>query len=127
MKFFFDNNLSNKIAQAMDLLDQEVEVKHLTDIFNQNTQDSEWLKYIGENKMILLTKDRKILKNVAEKQAIRRYKVGAFILTAKNLPIWEIIRSIVNKWEEMKQLASTSKKPFAYQVPRKGKITKRLI
>jgi predicted nuclease of predicted toxin-antitoxin system len=123
MNFFFDNNLSPKLAEAMNLLEQEGNVIHLTKIFPPNTKDEDWLEYIGKKGMILITQDKQIKKRAAELRAFKKYKVGAFILGGKNPEIWQIVKQVINKWLEIKNLASKTRLPFMFKVPLRGKIT----
>ncbi len=122
MNFFFDNNLSPRLARAMNCLEQESEVAHLTENFPRDAIDEDWMKYIGENKIILITQDKKILRRVAELKAFKKYKIGAFILTGQNRDIWKTIEQIVKKWQEIKTLVARTRLPFAFRVPFRGKI-----
>jgi hypothetical protein len=53
------------------------------DHFPQDALDPEWLKAVGARNWIVVTRDERIRYNVAEKQAIRRAKVRAFVLAAQ--------------------------------------------
>jgi len=122
MNFFFDNNLSRHLAKAMDILEQEGRVIHLQDEFQPDAKDEDWLEYVGKNRMILITRDKKIKRRAAELRAFKNYKVGAFILGGQNPGIWQIIRQIINNWLRIKDLASDTRAPFIFKVPLKGKI-----
>jgi len=124
MNFFFDNNLSPNLAKAMNLLEQRGEVLHLTEKFAPNTKDEDWLKYVGENRLILITRDKRIRRHAAELRAFKIFKVRAFILGGKNPTIWQIIKQIINNWLKIKDLASKTRPPFVFQIPLKGKIKK---
>jgi PIN like domain len=58
MRFFFDNNLSVHLAHGMREFGESVE--HLKDRFSQDAADSEWLQYLGENDIVLVTRDEAI-------------------------------------------------------------------
>ena len=53
------------------------------DHFPQDALDPEWLRAVGERNWVVVTRDERIRYNVAEKQAIRRAKVRAFVLAAQ--------------------------------------------
>ena len=122
MNFFFDNNLPEKLAQAMRLLDIDVTVEHLKEKFRQDEKDEVWLKYVGEEGLILVTRDQKIRKRPVELLSYRQHKVGAFILTGKKLGKWQGIKQLICAWEEMKILAAGARRPFAFQVRPSGRI-----
>jgi hypothetical protein len=124
MKFFFDNNLSHRLAKALYYLEEnENEVVHLTDMFTASTQDEVWLEQVGREGMVLVSKDIRIRKHKAELSALREYNVGAFFLIGKKLTKWQEIRQLIFQWEKMKDLAISSHRPFAFLVPQRGNIT----
>jgi len=122
MNFFFDNNLSPKLAKAMNLLEEDGYVMHLKDRFRQDEADAVWLAYVGSNKFVLVTRDKKIRKRPGELTAFKKHNVGAFILTGKNLGRWREIKQLICAWEEMRSLGACTRRPFAFQVPPKGRI-----
>ena len=122
MNFFFDNNLPPKLAQAMHILNQEGKVIHLIYKFPADTKDEDWLEYIGKEKMILITRDKQIKRRAAELKALRKFKVGAFILGGQNPTRWQIIKQTINNWLRIKELATKTKRPFIFKVPLRGKI-----
>ena len=94
MKFFFDNNLSENLAQGLKTFGEDV--IHLKDMFNEDTEDRIWLKQIGNKKMFLITRDERIRRNPFELNALKTYKVG--------LSFWEerILGGVksFNRWLE---------------------------
>ena len=66
MKFFIDHCLSHKLAKGMTAFGEDV--IHLKDKFPEDTEDSVWLKYVGEKKLILITKDEKSVLNQQREQ-----------------------------------------------------------
>ena len=122
MKFFFDNNMSPNLAKAMNLLEEgEGSAEHLRDRFPGDEKDEIWLQHVGNNDLILITRDQKIRKHPAELSAYKRFKVGAFILTGKVMTKWQGIRQLILAWEEIKRLSSATHKPYAFQIPLRGK------
>lgn len=47
MRFFFDNNLSPLLAEALDLLDEDHQVVPLRKKFHPSTRDIDWLTALG--------------------------------------------------------------------------------
>lgn len=118
MRFFVDNNLSTKLAKGMKEFGEDV--VHLTDHFDEDEDDPIWLKYIGSNGWILITRDLAVRRRPAELQALREHNVGAFFLGGKNRSRCELVQQVVRNWPRMKELARRSRKPFAFRVPPKG-------
>lgn len=118
MTFFFDNNLSPKLAHGFREFGEDV--VHLIDVFPPTAQDTDWLPVIGEKGWILVTRDKKIRRRPAELAAYRLNGIGGFVLTGKNIEGWRIVRQLVNRWLKMKELAESTRKPFLYRIPPSG-------
>lgn len=118
MKFFFDNNLSEKLVQGLRSFGEEV--IHLKEVFDEGTEDQVWLKHIGTQKIFLITRDERIRKNPFELNALKTYNVGAFFLGGKNLDRCKIIQQVVRNWPRIKQISAKNKPPFAFRIPPSG-------
>lgn len=119
MKFFVDNNLSDYLAKGMKAFGEDV--VHLKEYFPEETKDVDWLKFIGENDLILITRDERIRRNPAELSAFRKHNVGAFFLGGKKLDKCKIIQQVVHNWPKIKQYAIEERRPFAFRIPPTGK------
>ena len=116
--FFMDNNLSPNMARGMKEFGENVE--HLQENFPEEAKDIEWLPYVGERGLIVVTKDRNILRQPIQRKAFRENSVGAFFLGGKGLNRCQLIQQLVRNWPRMKELARKSHRPFAFKVPPKG-------
>ena len=124
MRFFFDNNLSSKLAHGMREFGEDV--VHLTDHFPQDAVDSEWLRFVGENQLVLVTRDEKIRWKPAEIAAVKAFNVAVFFLGGKKLNRCDLIEQIVRNWRRMKRIAATERRPFAIRIPPHGATFKHL-
>jgi len=126
MNFFIDTNLSEKLANGMKAFGEQV--IHLKEIFPEDTPDAKWLEYIGKHRMILVTRDLRILRKPAELRAIKIHRVGAFFLGGKNRRACELIQQLVRNWPRIKEHAYKNRNsvPFAFEIPARGKKFKEL-
>jgi hypothetical protein len=90
------------------------------EFFREDAADSDWLAYVGENGLVLITRDDKIRHNPAEISAFRKNKVGAFFLGGKNLNKCKLIQQITRNWPRIKQYAEKTNPPYAFRIPPKG-------
>ncbi len=120
MKFLFDENLSPRLAQALEVLGEEV--VHITELCPKGTQDTKWLELAGAEDMIAVSRDQAILRRPNELSALRQNKVGLFLVFGKKRGAWDQVVQIITHWEQMKDLASKARRPFAYRVPQRGGI-----
>ena len=125
MKFIFDEGLGEDLAKALAALDEDVE--HIRQHLEQGADDVDVLEFVGSNGYFLVGRDKNMQYNKAEIAAIRKYKVGAFILVGKNLSRWQIITAIIDNWEKIKKTAETSHRPFVYRIYRGGKMERKHV
>lgn len=94
------------------------------DHFSQNAQDPEWLTAAGKNNWIVVTRDERIRYRVAEKQAIRRAKVRAFVLSAQGDLRAEMLAEIFLKaLPNIRRSVKQQKPPFIAKISRSGEVT----
>ena len=96
------------------------DVDHLLDHFAAGASDEEWLPYVGDNQLTLITRDNRIRWKPAELTALREHKVGAFFLGGKNRSRCDLIRQLVRNWHRIKAFAESEHRPFALRVPPSG-------
>jgi len=124
LKFFFDECLGQNLSDG--LLHFGKNVEHLLDRFPAGTKDVEWLPYVGENKLILVTKDKEIKRKPNEKALLLQYKIVAFYLGGSEKSGHDILKQLANAWEKMEAKAKQqlkTKRAGAFLVnPRGSKI-----
>ena len=127
-RIYLDENLSKYVANALNLLNQgyfpNTEVFSTIDIFGRGVSDETLIPQIGTEGAILITKDFNIKKTHLQFELCRQYKLGIFFITLpKNQDKhWEIVKLLINNWEEITQKAGREKHPFAYRMRVKGKM-----
>jgi hypothetical protein len=122
MTFFIDNNLSPALAAGMQAFGEDV--THLRDQFPQDMPDIDWLQAIGKRGWVLISRDERIRRNPAERQAVREYSIGMFLLGGKKLDRCRIIQQLVRNWPRIKDFAAKTRRPFIFRIPPTGtKIT----
>jgi predicted nuclease of predicted toxin-antitoxin system len=121
LTFFLDRQLGrHKIAGI--LRDAGLRVIVHDDCFAQNATDPEWLATAGKNNWVVVTRDERIRYRAAEKQAIRRAKVRAFVLVAHGDLRAEALAEIFLKaLPKVCEIAATERPPFIAKVWRNGR------
>jgi len=100
----------------------DVVFKH--DIFAPGTDDSIWLRKVGVEGWLGITRDRHIRIRPGERSAIMENDVGCFILTYKENPRKpEIVRMAFDYLPEMEEKFRTTARPFIYTVTKNGHFT----
>lgn len=101
---------------------EDVVFKH--DIFTPGTDDTVWLRRVGIEGWLAITRDGHIRTRPGEREAIMANGVGCFILTYKNdLQRPEIVRMVLDYLPEMERGFGTTPRPFIYTVTKNGHFT----
>lgn len=125
MKFFFDENTSERLTRGMKEFGEDV--VHLRDMFPQGAKDEDWLRVVGSKGLVLVTRDAQIRRKPGELAAYRRHNVGGFVLQGKNIDHCGMIQQVVRNWPRMKELAVKTTRPFLFGVPPKGTKFRQLL
>jgi len=108
VRFFFDEGLGQNLANGLSQIGKNVE--HVLDNFPQGTKDVEWLKYVSENRLALVTKDKGIRRKPNERAMLLKYGIVAFYLGGSEKSGHDILKQLVNAWENMEAKAQKSLK-----------------
>ncbi len=123
MKFFFDNNMSPFLAQAVTRLEEGSDrhtVTHLREKFAPNTPDAEWIRALGtERDWVIVSCDLRITKNRAEREAWRESGLSAFFLRDgwANQPLWVYSSRFLYWWPKIVSQAGMAQVGKGFLVP----------
>ena len=128
-KLYVDENLSPFLAQGLHLLEKgngnEIEVLSIKEVFGKGTDDEVWIPQVGNEGGIILTQDYNIIRKKQQRELYEQCGVGLFVIrppSKRGYSYWEMVRYVVNHWNEMKKLAK-NELPFAYLLNSKGKFS----
>jgi PIN like domain len=130
IEIYLDENLSEYVADALNSLNKgyfkEVIVRSTKTQFGKGATDEAIIPVIGKSAGILITRDLNIQRTRLQYQLCKEYKLGVFFL---KLPQgmnkhWEIVKLLINSWEEIIEKISSEKRPFGYEIPIRGKFKK---
>lgn len=131
MKFFIDENMPSQLAEGLAILEKPnnegVEIFSIQKEFGRGTKDDDWIPDVGQNNGIVITQDYNIQRTRQQYELLKKYKVGIFYLRPPGkvgYKYWQMVKTIINHWEEIKDLAKSTKLPFAFRIMPKGKIGK---
>ncbi|MFZ2322436.1 MAG: hypothetical protein WAV89_01940 [Ignavibacteriaceae bacterium] len=130
IEVLLDENLSEYVAQALNFLNKgyfkDIQVLSTKEKFGKGVTDEILIPSIAQTGGILITRDFSIHKTRLQYDLCKQYELGVFFLRLpKNQDKhWEIVKSLVNHWEEIIGKIYRDKKPFAFRVPIKGQIEK---
>ena len=118
MKFVFDENLSRSLVSGLHGFGENV--NYLTEFYKTGTADHIWLKRLGDEGWFAITQDKRLRRRPIENEAIKKYKVGVFVLRGTNMSHWDIILQVIKAWRKIKKYAAETEVPFVYHIDRYG-------
>lgn len=130
IEIYIDENLSEYVADAFNSLNKgyfKDVLVHSTKIkFGKGEPDETIIPEIGKSNGIMITKDLNIHKTRLQYQLCEQYKLGVFFIKMQKGmdKHWEIVKLLVNAWEEMIEIIHDQKRPFGYEIPIRGKMKK---
>lgn len=83
--------------------------------------DEIWLAKAGEDRWIVLTRDKRIRYRQLERLALQAAKVRAFVFTGGNVTSKDTAAILVVALERMTKIALADPGPFMYHIGRSGK------
>jgi hypothetical protein len=119
--FFIDRSLGRR-SVAVPLRDAGLTVEIHDDHFPQDALDQDWLPIVGQRRWYVLTRDDRIRYRRLEATAVRRSKVGMFVVVSKNLTGPETARVILKALGGMRRFVAKHRRPFIARISRDGRV-----
>ncbi len=118
---FVNGSMPRVVADELRRVGKNAKAK--IELFQQDVKDPVWLRAVGINGWLGITRDAKIRTRPAERQAIMEHRAGCFILTYRNdLKRSEIVQLVLDHIEEMEEKFRTTPRPFIYTVTGDGEF-----
>lgn len=95
----------------------------LTDHFEADAPDSEWLRAVGERGWIILTKDRHIRSNQVEIVELMASGTACFTLSSANATGDDMAQAFVKAMPVMKRFLTKFRPPFVATVTLSGAVS----
>lgn len=130
IEIFLDENLSEYVAYALNFLNKgyfkDIQVFSTKEKFGRGVDDETIIPGIADSKGILITRDYNIHKTRLQFDLCQEFQLGVFFLRLpkKQDKHWEIVKALINHWEDIIDKVNKEKKPFAYRIPIRGRIEK---
>ena len=119
--FFTDENLGRQVVpQALRNAGEQVIA--FRERFAGGTKDPVWLREVGRNGWVLLTKDSRIRYRRNEMQALLSSGARSFVLVSRNLPGLEMAEIFVKALPAIKKMCVRQPAPFIAHVWRGGNV-----
>jgi PIN like domain len=92
------------------------------DHFAHDAHDDVWLSAVGDRGWIVVTNDKRIRYNEAERQALIAHGVGCFTLGGGSRSRWEQVRILARAWDRILDAIDSSPRPFIFTIHANGRL-----
>ena len=121
MTFLLDENFPPQVAAALQAL--ELPFTHSTEHFARGITDEDLFKAIKERDWCLVTRDRRMWKNKAQRKALLEAGLGVFIhVSTTRVTPPQLTQMLLSRVDEMRDIARRHKLPFVMRIADRGKI-----
>lgn len=128
MLIFLDENLSEYVAEALNLLNRgyfpDVEVISTKKQPGQGVPDEELIPYISTQKGIIVTRDKGIANTQIHYELCQKYNVSVISikLTKGSKRHWDMVKLLIKNWELIIKKVNSLNPPFNLSVTPRGVI-----
>ncbi|MCY4388977.1 MAG: hypothetical protein OXC18_17940 [Desulfurellaceae bacterium] len=119
--FFLDQSLGDKVV-AQALRQQGCRVELLKEHFEIDVLDEEWLPEVGRRGWLILTKDDRIRRRPAEREALMQSGARAFILPSGNMSGEDMASAIANALPKIQRFVTKNPPPFIARISKAGEV-----
>lgn len=129
MYFLFDENVPYKFVKGLALIEEanfksplKAIVTHPRDISNEGASDEEQIKYAGSKNAVIVSFDKDFRHMKSYYPLYKKFNVGTVVLnlSKKDSTYWGIVKTIINRWEELKTKLQNENKPFIFEITTRG-------
>lgn len=125
-KIYIDENFAQQLAEGLNIFQNHLNLKEnhkfkvlsIKAVFGQGAKDEEWIKVLGKEKAVVITQDISIQTIRHQRDLYHQYGLGIFFSKPPSkggFSFWEMVVQVVKRWDEIKQKARNSKRPFAFR------------
>ena len=126
IKVYIDANFPHQLAKGLNVLQEPLNLKEgisikilsVDEAFGEGVKDEDWIPRAGKEDGIIITQDLHIQTTRHQRDLYQKHGLGMFFFKppSKNgYPYWEMVRQVINRWDEMKKLIRKNKQPFAFR------------
>lgn len=118
MKFFFDENLPKRLANAIAALDNQHEIKHIVDNDWAGAKDVDWLRRLGTAREWNVISCDAFSKTKEEKREITERARCTFVFAGGFVeqPIWIQAYKVIQRWPVVLDAAARARAGQVYRV-----------
>ena len=90
--------------------------------FHDETPDDEWLAYVGQQKWVVLSHDKRFHKDSMAIEAVRQHKVACFYVDGAQLKSWDKLVLFARCFIRVRDIVKRTRAPYIYRITHQGRV-----
>lgn len=125
MRIFVDEDTGPGLARALiDAGIKDVDYVAPGRRITKGADDEEWIRDAGQNRLLVLSRNNRILFVQAQRELLIAERVGIVFLPHKATAA-ELVRLTLDKLEWLRELDATQARPFAFAIYRNSQVAQK--
>jgi len=134
MLFIFDANFPHDFVKGFSIIENanrksqiKANIVFVDEFMGMSgSTDEEIIEKATLQNAVIITHDSDFKRIKHYKALLTHHKVGYVYFKVPNgkYHYWDIVKSFVNKWEEIKEAITNSEHPFAFEINKQGHLNK---
>lgn len=129
---YIDENIPSQVAKALNELQQpqnkrdksDFEIRSIKETFGGGCKDEDWIPEVGKENAIVITQDCRIQTLRHQNELYKENGVGILFIHAPAYGYWDLVKKLINSWDEIKGIIEKNAPPFAFRCTARGKFEK---
>lgn len=124
-KIYIDANIAPQLAAGLDVFQKHLNLKEewkfevvsISEKFGHGVEDEKWIPILGKEKAVVITQDIHIQTTRHQRDLYHEHGLGVFFVkppSKTGLSFWEMVKLLVDRWEDIKKKSAKTKRPFAF-------------
>jgi predicted nuclease of predicted toxin-antitoxin system len=127
--YIFDENFSYRLADGLRLIEEgnfrskvKISITHVKYLGLIGATDEKIIEEAGKKNGVIITLDKDFKHMKHYYHLYKKHKAGVIIFRSSKQVIyyWDMVKSFINRWEELKMEVDRESLPFAFQLNSKG-------
>jgi predicted nuclease of predicted toxin-antitoxin system len=129
MNVFFDENFSEYLAEALNLLektDGKLEVYSTKTALYRSAPDDEIVRFVAANGGVLFSKDSDFRKAQLITDLMKEHHIGLFYFkTPRKEVYWDTVVTIIRAFQKCREFILTMEAPYCFEILHGGGVKAR--
>lgn len=133
MRLIFDENIPKDFVTGFAIIEKankrdpiKAKLEHVSDVLGHGFTDEEIIEKAKNSHAVIVTLDRDFKKIKHYQKLLQDHRVGYIYFKSprESYKYWDLVEAFIYSWPNLKKAISEASHPFAFEINKKGEISK---